>query len=207
MSTNINHKDRKIHRQISLPFSKAFQISLESIRIRFWRSLITASGIFLGIAFFVAVRTGMLFPATGSVSTVIAAQNRQLWLSIMALVVCTVGITNAMLMAVTERYKEIGTMKCLGALDSFIVKLFFIESCLLGLIASVAGSLIGWFFVTIIHLLGGEMSHMTTIFWLGSLKLIGFSTLLGTFLTFLATIFPAIRAAQMPPAAALRVEI
>ncbi len=207
MSTNINHKDRKIHRQISLPFSKAFQISMESIRIRFWRSLITASGIFLGIAFFVAVRTGMLFPSAGPASEVVAAENRQLWLSIMALVVCTVGITNAMLMAVTERYKEIGTMKCLGALDSFIVKLFFIESCLLGLIASVLGSLIGWFFVTIIHLLGGEISHMTAIFWLGSLKLIGLSTVLGTFLTFLATIFPAIRAAQMPPAAALRVEI
>ena len=205
MSTN--HKEQQIHRQISLPLSKAFQISIESIRIRFWRSVITASGIFLGIAFFVAVRTGMLFPTTGAGSEVIAAQNRELWLSIMALIVCTVGITNAMLMAVTERYKEIGTMKCLGALDSFIVKLFFIESCLLGLIASLLGSLVGWLFVSLIHIMGGEISHMTAIFWLGSLELIGISAALGTFLTFLATIFPAIRAAQMPPAAALRVEI
>ena len=46
----------------------------------------------------------------------------------MSLLVCTVGITNSMLMAVTERFKEIGTMKCLGALDSFVVVLFMLES-------------------------------------------------------------------------------
>ena len=54
----------------------------------------------------------------------IAQTQKHTWLVVMSLLVSAVGITNSMLMSVTERYKEIGTMKCLGALDSFIVKLF-----------------------------------------------------------------------------------
>ena len=48
------------------------------------------------------------------------------WLLGLALLVAFVGILNAMLMSVTERFREIGTMKCLGALDGFIVRLFLI---------------------------------------------------------------------------------
>src|SRR5437867_538909 len=48
-------------RQIQLPFSKAIEISIKSIRIRLWRSMITAAGIFLGIAFFSSVRMSAVF--------------------------------------------------------------------------------------------------------------------------------------------------
>src|SRR5205823_7528703 len=68
------------------------------------------------------------------------------WLLALALLVAFVGILNSMLMSVTERFKEIGTMKCLGALDSFIVKLFLIEACLLGVTASLIGYVIGFGF-------------------------------------------------------------
>jgi len=227
-----------ISRQIQLPFSKAVEIALKSIKIRFWRSMITAAGIFLGIAFFTSVQTSSVFSeiqkgiierkkaeiaagrlkptdadlrlinsAAASEAEERAATNRLRWLSIMALIVCTVGITNAMLMSVTERYKEIGTMKCLGALDSLIVKLFFIESCLLGFFASVVGFLIGWVLISFIHVFTDGLQAFGMHFWFSSLRLFCYSVLIGTFLTFLATIFPAIRAAQMPPAAALRVEI
>ena len=48
-----------------------------------------------------------------------------------------------MLMSVTERFREIGTMKCLGALDGFIVKLFLIESLFQGMAGTVMGVLLG----------------------------------------------------------------
>src|SRR5207253_8042725 len=72
-----------------------------------------------------------------------ANENRLQWLSIMALVVCTVGILNAMLMSVTERFREIGTMKCLGALDSFIIKLFLLESLFQGVVGTLIGIIVG----------------------------------------------------------------
>src|SRR5262245_25002274 len=130
-------------RQIQLPFSKAVQISIESIRIRIWRSMITAAGIFLGLAFFSFVRISTVFKhiqkgivdwnkaelarrikhsandmkliswAAANAKEEQSAKIRLTWLSYMALIVCTVGIANSMLMSVTERFKEIGTMKCL----------------------------------------------------------------------------------------------
>src|SRR5207249_2216753 len=120
----MSQQPMKVQKQITLPFSKAWEISLRSIRIRLARSLITASGILLGIAFYSSVRTAALFPS-GTGAEALAAGNRQQWLAIMALLVCFVGIMNAMLMSVTERFKEIGTMKCLGALNRFVVTLFF----------------------------------------------------------------------------------
>lgn len=205
-----------VGRQVHLPISKAFTISVKSVRIRLGRSIITAAGIFLGVAFLISVLTQFdlarfvkLPPGDPEVMRRIqaAAQNRQLWLAIMSGVVCTIGITNAMLMAVTERFKEIGTMKCLGALDWFVAELFLMEAMMMGIIASFAGWVAGvgstcllagitqgWWIV-------GKLSLVTLA------KLLGQALIIGTILTFLATLAPAWRAAQMPPAAALRVEI
>merc|ERR1712098_155893 len=66
------------------------------------------------------------------------------WLIIMSLIVCVVGITNSMLMSVTERFREIGTMKCLGALDHFVVILFLLESGFQGFAGALVGALIGF---------------------------------------------------------------
>jgi len=119
----------------------------------------------------------------------------------------TVGISNSMLMAVTERYKEIGTMKCLGALDSFVVKLFFLEAGMLGVVASVIGFFVGWLLVFIINLfrLGAGVWGAASLLEL--LALLGQAMAVGVVVTVVATILPAIRAAKMPPAAALRVEV
>jgi ABC-type antimicrobial peptide transport system permease subunit len=125
----------------------------------------------------------------------------------MSLLMSAVGISNSMLMAVTERYKEIGTMKCLGALDSFVVKLFFLEAGMLGVVASAIGFLVGWGLVFLINLfrLGASVWGAATPLEL--LALLGQAMAVGVVLTVVATILPAIRAAKMPPAAALRVEV
>jgi putative ABC transport system permease protein len=195
-----------IQKQIQLPWSKAFEISIKSIKIRFARSLITAGGIFLGIAFYSSVRAAGLFPV-GEGAEARAAANRQQWLAIMALLVCFVGIMNSMLMSVTERFKEIGTMKCLGALDSFIVKLFFIEATLMGVIASALGWLMGWLITSVVHLITAGTKDFGASFWSGSLMQMVVSIAIGAGITLLAGIPPASRVASMPAAAALRSEV
>ncbi|HUV04416.1 MAG TPA: FtsX-like permease family protein [Armatimonadota bacterium] len=200
-----------VGRQIQLPLRKAFAISLESIRIRFWRSVITAGGIFLGIAFLVSVLTTSLvqqhLPGTMDAAAQAAAKNRQIWLVIMSLVVCTVGITNSMLMSVTERFKEIGTMKCLGALDIFVVELFLLESGVLGIVASFAGWLAGFGSIWLLAMGSHGWAVAGSIRIVQILTTLGIGIGTGMVLTVIATIPPAIRAAKMPPAMALRTEI
>lgn len=132
---------------------------------------------------------------------------RMWWLVGMSLLVCTVGITNSMLMAVTERFKEIGTMKCLGALDSFVVILFLLESGMLGICASVMGWVVG--FVAMVMIAGTTKGWdiVMTMGFIGIGRTFLFSIAIGMFLTICATIAPAMRAASMPAAMALRSEI
>jgi len=198
-----------IKKQVQLPWSVALRISWLNIRVRLLRALITAAGVMLGVAFFSAVRAANLYapPLDPNDPAAIETATRQTWLVVMSLLMSTVGISNSMLMAVTERYKEIGTMKCLGALDSFIVKLFFLEAGMLGMVASLLGFLAGWGVVFIINLFRqgtAALSAVSLVEWLG---LLGQAMAVGVVVTVVATILPAIRAAKMPPAAALRVEV
>jgi putative ABC transport system permease protein len=221
-----------IEKQIVLPWSRAVQMTRENIFVRLGRSAITASGIFLGIAFLSAVLFGAAAAAvaaklqldqfgidTGEAET----QARVIWLAAMSLLVATVGIVNSMLMSVTERYKEIGTMKCLGALDSFIVRLFLLEAGLLGILGSASGAIAGTGVMTVVYAnktvvsvgkLGWSraMSSWTeTCLQLGSYAMplwlgIVLAVVVGGVLSLLAALYPAWRAAKMPPAAALRSE-
>jgi len=216
---------RGIEKQIVLPWSKALEMTRENIFVRLGRSAITASGIFLGIAFLSAVLFG------ASASRLMAEldlerigleheagelQARIIWLAGMSLVVATVGIVNSMLMSVTERYKEIGTMKCLGALDTFIVRLFLLEAGLLGILGSALGALAGAGVMMLVYIgrLGGggvAKAWVTPAVHLGGGDVplwvsIVASVLIGGILSILAALYPAWRAAKMPPAAALRSE-
>ena len=216
---------RGLEKQIVLPWSRAIQMTRENIFVRLGRSAITASGIFLGIAFLTAVLFGASaarlmaeidLERIGVEHEAGELQARIIWLAAMSLVVATVGIVNSMLMSVTERYKEIGTMKCLGALDTFIVRLFLLEAGLLGMLGSATGALVGTGGMMLVYLgrLGGAgvwKAWVTTAVQLGGVdvplwaSIIG-SVFLGGLLSILATLYPAWRAAKMPPAAALRSE-
>ena len=134
---------------------ESVRISFQSLMIRFGRSVITTAGITLGIAFLVSVLVNnevtVAMKESGSKQEITTFEEEEApgitmkdkWLIIMSLIVCVVGIANSMLMAVTERFQEIGTMKCLGALDRFVVRLFLLESGFQGLAGALIGALIG----------------------------------------------------------------
>ena len=132
---------------------------------------------------------------------------RQLWLVVMSLLVCGVGITNAMLMSVTERFREIGTMKCLGALDIFIVRLFLIEAAVIGVLGSVAGMLLGHLAMLLVFSIKEGFSVAAKMDWPAMLAYLGISVAVGTALSLIAAVPPAIKAARMRPAVALQTEI
>jgi cell division protein FtsX len=128
------------------------------------------------------------------------------WLIGLALLVAFVGILNAMLMSVTERFREIGTMKCLGALDGFIVKLFLIESFFQGGAGTLIGVILG-----LLLTVGGASLQYGTYAWknfpagevvLAALWCLG----VGIVLTVAGACYPAWRAARMHPIEAMRVE-
>ena len=244
-----------IQRQIKLPFSQAFKISLRNITLRLGRAAVTAASIFLAIAFLSSVLTTRVIldttaqvekdagrvekvdeaaslPAGESADTAPggaplaieavetegggkkAEEARQWWLVAMSLLVCLAGITNAMLMSVTERFREIGTMKCLGALDSFVVRLFLIESTLLGVLGSAVGAICGALLILLVYCIKEGFSLPVQIHtaggtsrWPELLAYLGASVAVGAVIALVAAIAPAIRAARLPPAAALRTEI
>jgi hypothetical protein len=204
-------KPSSVRQQVELPFAKAFEFALRSIKIRFWRSMITAGGVFLGIAFLASVLTSKAIAGPDIDPKEVAKMN---WLVALSLIVCAVGITNSMLMSVTERFREIGTMKCLGALNQFIVKIFMIEALLMGVIASCLGWGLGTVLIILSKLAAGVPPNapagtvpLGSLTGLDVILTLAFCVPVGAALTALATYIPARQAASIPPAAALRTDV
>ena len=218
--------EQKVGKQIALPFSKAFGISLKSIRVRFFRSMITMAGIVLAIAFLMSVWTTdsvmrslraaedpdleVLLQFSGEETDEESAETRNArltWIVSLSLLVCVAGVLNSMLMAVTERFQEIGTMKCLGALDYFIVEMFLLESALLGSIGSFLGLVIG----CALSLASLQFGGFGTYIWqyfpkLAILQYALYAFAIGAVLSVLGAVYPAYTAAKMEPVEAMRVE-
>lgn len=116
-----------------------------------------------------------------------------------ALVVGGIGVMNIMLVSVTERTKEIGTRKALGATTRHILVQFLMESVIL----SVLGGLIGLIIGTLAALGIASALGIQAQFTLSSILLvIGFSSAVGIFFG----IYPARKAAELNPIDALRHE-
>src|SRR5499433_793174 len=75
----------------------------------------------------------------------------------LALAVATLGIVNTLVMAILERRREIGVLKALGAADSDVKRLFFVEAGVMGLIGGIAGVILGW-------LIGRALTLATNIY-------------------------------------------
>ena len=143
-------------------------------------------------------------PAT--LGAIEASRTQTRWLLGLALLVAFVGILNAMLMSVTERFREIGTMKCLGALDSFIVKLFLIESLFQGIIGTILGIALG-LGLTLLSSLSSYGSFAFANMPVGNVVgAAGLVFVVGVALTVAGAVYPAWQAARMQPVEAMRVE-
>jgi len=133
-----------------------------------------------------------------------------LMVGIIALIVGAVGIVTTLYNSVTERIKEIGTMKALGAQSSSILGLFLVEASLigmmgasLGLIIGIGGGYIMSIFTTSSIPGGGPPVHIPPIYNLLDLVKVW---ILSLSLSVIAGIYPAWKASQLSPMVALRRE-
>lgn len=128
------------------------------------------------------------------------------WLLIVSMLVCAIGISNAMLMTVTERFREIATMKCLGALDHFIMLMFALESCFLGLVGGVIGAVLGSL-LAVGRMMAVFRSGLAGMLPVGDLLLGAVAAVLcGIALAAVAAVYPSFKAAKLAPMEAMRTE-
>ena len=128
----------------------------------------------------------------------------------LALAVATLGIVNALVMSILERRREIGVLKALGAADSDVQRLFFVEAGVMGLLGGILGVTFGW-------LLGRAVTYGTNVYLhrqnLNSIELSSVpwwlvlaALVFAVLVSLAAGLYPASRAAKLNPVDALRYE-
>jgi putative ABC transport system permease protein len=128
----------------------------------------------------------------------------------LALAVATLGIVNTLVMAILERRREIGVLKALGAADSDVQQLFFVEAGVMGLFGGCLGVLFGWglgralSIGTNLYLKRQNLNpvEISSVPWWLVVVAIGFAVLV----SLVAGLYPASRAAKLNPVDALRYE-
>ena len=121
-----------------------------------------------------------------------------------SLLVGGIGIMNIMLVSVTERTREIGLRKALGARKSDIRLQFLFESAVLSLVGGIIGVILAWGISTVIgNIAAANNTPITPIIDMNSILLATlFSAAVGLFFGF----YPSNRAANLEPVEALRSE-
>ncbi|WP_034446325.1 ABC transporter permease [Butyrivibrio sp. AE2032] len=125
------------------------------------------------------------------------AQSFLLLVSVISLVVGGIGVMNIMLVSVTERTREIGIRKSIGASTGAIMTQFLAEAAILTLLGGIVGIILGIIAATIICSTIGFDVIITPTSVIGAAI---FSVLIGLFFG----IYPARKAAKMKPIDALR---
>ena len=115
------------------------------------------------------------------------------------MVVAGLGIMTIMLVSVTERTREIGIKKAIGAKNHKIMVEFLLEAVFITAIGSLLGALVG-LGISMLGLMAVGMS--AAIQWPTILNAIGVSMLIGVFFG----VYPAYKASKLRPVEALRIE-
>src|SRR4028119_1617854 len=105
-----------------------------------------------------------------------------------------IGVMNIMLVSVTERTKEIGLRKAVGAKRRDILRQFLVEALVMSILGGLIGLLLGYGTATLVGFLFSE--YITPVVTMGAVMLaVGFSAAVGLFFG----IYPAMRAARLNP--------
>jgi len=116
-----------------------------------------------------------------------------------SLLVGGIGVMNIMLVSVTERIREIGLRKALGATPAVIRRQFLVEASVLGLIGGALGALLGIIGATFLPSVVGDPITISPIAMVGALVVaLAIGIAFG--------VYPASRAAHLAPIDALRTE-
>jgi putative ABC transport system permease protein len=120
-------------------------------------------------------------------------------ISSISLVVGGVGVMNIMLVSVTERTKEIGLLKAIGAKQKDILKQFLLESIVMAMMGGFVGIIFGIVGAFLISISFG-IPFVLSVPWI--LLAVGMSSLVGV----IFGLYPAKRASKLSPIDALRYE-
>jgi putative ABC transport system permease protein len=119
-----------------------------------------------------------------------------------ALFVGAFVIFNTLSITVAQRTREFATLRTLGASRKQVMRSVVIEGLVIGLLASVVGLFVGVGIAKAMNaLVGGDLPDAGMVF---KPRTIVISLVLGTVITLLASIMPALRATRVPPIAAVR---
>ena len=118
-----------------------------------------------------------------------------------ALFVGAFVIFNTLSITVAQRTREFATLRTLGASRKQVMRSVVIEGLVIGLLASVVGLFAGVGLAKLLTALGGDLPEVGLVF---ALRTVLVSLALGTGITLLASIMPALRATRVPPIAAVR---
>ena len=127
-----------------------------------------------------------------------------IWILAVSLLVCTISNIVSMLLNVTKRFREIGTMKCLGAFEQSILALFMMDSVILGGAGAMAGAILGAALALLSALVTHGTAVLTGMMIACLLGAVGVTVVTVVMLSAAGAIYPAWKASRMLPVAAMR---